>query len=188
MKDSGTLHFKNFLARRISLTMKTNHFLILSIFFAMVLLGACSKSITAGSKPIVIGLDTDYQATHDEYPASTPNTDWSPVEPVEFQMIYVEDVRVEFRYGTPTLLYANISGTWPGSCSQFAEIKQTTDGENFAIRVLATPDELPCTSNNTKLPFEINIPLNMTEKKAGTYTVNVNGKETSFEWSENISK
>jgi len=95
---------------------------------------------------------------------------------------------VNIEIGAPIPVDVKISGTWPGPCSELAEIKQTTDGENIAIRLLATSDEPSCTTDQEMLPFEVDIPFNMTKKQAGSYTVSVNGKETSFDWSGSMSK
>jgi hypothetical protein len=173
--------------------MRTNHFMIHYMLFAILLLSACSKSIMVGSKPGVIGLETTYQATDSVYHESTSHNEQAINEqaidePVEFQEIQVEDVKVNIEFRAPIPVKVKISGTWPGPCSQLAEIKQTTDGENIAIRLLTTSEEPSCPTTQVMLPFEVDIPLNMTRKHVGSYTVSVNGKETSFDWSGSLLK
>jgi hypothetical protein len=77
-----------------------------------------------------------------------------------------------------------IGGTWPGLCSQLAEIKQEEGERSFDIRLWATPDQPSCPPDHVGLPFRIAIPLNMVEKPAGTYTITANGVKTTFDWKE----
>lgn len=102
--------------------------------------------------------------------------------PEALKDIVVDDVRVEFGVGSPALVKVMIAGTWPGLCSQLAEIKQVTGERSFDIRVSALPDSPACREDLLGLPFGIDIPLNMVERPAGTYTVTVNGVKTTFDW------
>ncbi len=136
----------------------------------------------------MIGFSSDYEPSNSDSHTYTTNQDQSANEPTGLQEIQVDNVRVDLGVGSPIQVMVEISGTWPGLCSQLAEIKQTTDGKKVTIHLLATPDEPSCPSDHVRLPFEIDIPLNMADKQAGTYTVSVNGKETSFDWSGSMSK
>jgi hypothetical protein len=104
--------------------------------------------------------------------------------PVELQEMVVEGVSVEIGVGSPIPVDAVIGGTWPGLCSQLAEIKQEEGERSFDIRLWATPDQPSCPPDHVGLPFRIAIPLNMVEKPAGTYTITANGVKTTFDWKE----
>lgn len=96
--------------------------------------------------------------------------------------IAVDNVTMEFGFGSPGKVEAVIAGTWPGLCSQLAEVRQQTTDTNFDIHVLASPDTPGCRPDQLGLPFRLAVPLNMVEKPAQTYTVSVNGVSTTFNW------
>lgn len=152
------------------------------------LLSACGMPIEIGGQPAVIGFSTDYEPSTSDSQTYTTNQDQSANEPTGVQEIQVDNVRVDLGVGSPVPVMVEISGTWPGPCSQLAEIKQTAGEETFDIYLLATPDGPDCPLDQQGLLLEINIPLNMAGKQTGTYRVNVNGKETSFDWSGSLSK
>jgi hypothetical protein len=101
---------------------------------------------------------------------------------VDLREMVVEGISVEIGVGSPIPVDAVIGGTWPGLCSQIAEINQQEGERSFDIRLFATPDQPACPPDHLGLPFRIVIPLNMVEKPAGTYTVTANGVKTTFEW------
>lgn len=162
--------------------MKTNHLLIALVLFTALLLSTCSKPIMVESRPVVLGFDADYQATYSGFNEPTPPDEPAPDEPAELQETHLEGVSINIGFGSPNPVNVKISGTWPGLCSKLAEIKQTTNGKNISIRLLATPDETPCPPDHVRSPFEVDLPLNMADEQADTHTVSVNGKETSFDW------
>ncbi len=147
------------------------------------LLSACSRPIMVGSEPGIIGFNADYQPEVSEHYPSSRNGERYASEPAGLQEILVDAVIVDLGDGSP-FPRVKISGTWPEPCSQLAEIKKTTSEDTFDIRLLAAPDKPACLSGSRGLSFGIDIPLNMAEKQPGTYTVSVNGKETSFEWDD----
>lgn len=100
------------------------------------------------------------------------------------QEVAVDTVSVEVGVGSPIPVNAVISGTWPGLCSQIAEIRQQDGDRSFDIRLFATQDQPSCPPDHLGLPFGITIPLNMVEKPAGTYTVTANGVNATFDWEE----
>ena len=102
--------------------------------------------------------------------------------PAGLQEVTVEGVSVEIWVGSPIPVEAVISGTWPGLCSQLAEVKQEVGERSFDIRLLATADQPDCPPDHVGLPFRLAIPLNMVEKPAGTYRVTANGMDISFDW------
>jgi Tol biopolymer transport system component len=64
-----------------------------------------------------------------------------------------------------------------------AQVEQRQSGTRFEIDILASASVPDCPPDLVGLPFRMVIPLNMTSLPAGTYSVAVNGVETSFEWS-----
>ncbi len=168
---------------------KTRFIKIMSWIGGMaLLLSACGIPIEIGGQPVVIGISSDYDPSNGDYHTYTTNQGQSESESTGLQEIHVEDVRVEIGVGSPLPVKVKVSGTWPGLCSQLAEVKQTSDEKTFDIHLLATPDEPACPPDHLGLSFGIDIPLNMAEKQMSTYTVSVNGKETSFDWSGSGSK
>lgn len=149
--------------------------------------GSLALLLTACSGPGVIGFDLDYQASNSDH-QYTSSSEHPSSRSSELKEIQVEDVRVEIGVGSPVPVKVLVSGTWPGLCSQLAEIKETSEEKTFEIQLLATPDGADCPPDRLGLPFGIEIPLNMVEKKAGTYTVSVNGKETRFDWGVSASE
>lgn len=111
----------------------------------------------------------------------------TPVEqtsemPGELREMTVEGVTVDVGVGSPIPVDVVISGTWPGLCSQLAEVKQQEGERSFDIRLFAKPDQPGCPPDHVGLPFRFAIPLNMVEKPAGTYAISVNGLKTTFDW------
>jgi hypothetical protein len=140
--------------------------MISSILGLALLLSACSQSIALvqGSQPTPVEQLVDFSGG--------------------LQEVAVESVSVDIGVGSPIPVNAVISGTWPGLCSQIAEIRQQDGEQSFDIRLFATPDQPSCPPDHVGLPFGITIPLNMVEKPAGTYTVTANGVKTTFDWKE----
>ncbi len=156
----------------------------LGLFVSLaLLLAACSEPIMVGSKPGIIGFNADYQPEVSEHYPSSPRGERSASERSGLQAIQVEAVVVDLADGSsnPTV---KISGVLPEPCSQLAEIKQITSEDTFDIHLFAAPDDPACLSGDLGPSFGIDIPLNMSGKRPGTYTVSVNGEKTSFEWND----
>lgn len=143
---------------------KTPTILLLSLFL---LLNACSPLTT-------IAYSSGEQPT--------------PVEEVEllnsnYQPISIYQVDVEVGVGSPIPVHVLVDADLPDPCSQveYTEIKQ--DGSNFIINLFATPDfGSPAVDGCIKdpLPFKMNIPLNVVDLPAGSYSVTVNGSRADF--------
>jgi hypothetical protein len=114
--------------------------------------------------------------------AGSAETRISQVGEGDLRPIAVEDVRVETGAGSPIPVDVVVSGSWPDLCAQIAQIEQRVDGSRVEISIQATPATADCPPDPAGLPFRIAIPLNMAEMELGSYTVVVNGIETSFEW------
>jgi Tol biopolymer transport system component len=104
-------------------------------------------------------------------------------ESIEERMpILVEDVQVQVGVGSPIPVDVVVSGTWPELCSQISHVGQRLEGSHIEIDLLASAPQPDCPPDRLGLPFRIALPLNMLEMPAGTYSVAVNGMETTFDW------
>jgi hypothetical protein len=97
-------------------------------------------------------------------------------------VVTAADVQVEVGVGSPIPVNVQVSGTWPGLCSQLTRIDQHIYGRTIDISILASPDPAGCPPDAVGLPFRIAIPLNMVEMDLGSYTVRVNGVQAAFDW------
>ena len=114
-------------------------------------------------------------------PAATPTFTPTTVQEI-LQPILVESVQVDIGVGSPIPVEIHVSGTWPDLCAQLSQVEQTIEGDRITIDLLASPADPNCPPDIVGLPFQISIPLNMVEMAVGTYTISVNGVETSFNW------
>jgi len=106
------------------------------------------------------------------------------IEPVvkDFRPIQVEAVQVEIGVGSPIPVDIFVSGSWPDLCAQLAQVNQAINGNRITVDILASPASKNCPPDQLGLPFRIALPLNMVEIAQDTYTIVVNGVETSFKW------
>jgi hypothetical protein len=103
------------------------------------------------------------------------------VTAVELPKLKVNDVQTQIGVGSPIPVDAFISAELPDICAQLAEVKVTQRDFAFEITASVTPGAREECRRDT-LPFRMAIPLNMVSLPAGTYTVNVNGASTTFQW------
>ena len=95
--------------------------------------------------------------------------------------LQVDSVEVEIGVGSPIPVSVVVSGNFPNTCAQMGQVSQQLTGDGIEISILtSTPDGQECADD--LLPFRTSIPLNVVSLPNGTYTVNVNGVRTSFEW------
>jgi hypothetical protein len=144
---------------------KTLLLLLLSLFL---LLNACS--------PLTTSVSTSGQQP-------TPVESYNPTS-ADYQPITVDQVEVEVGVGSPIPVHVIVSGWMPDPCSQveYTEIKQ--DGSSFIITLFATPDVGgPAVDGCIKDPiyFKMEIPINVVDLPAGSYSVTVNGSRADFE-------
>lgn len=126
-------------------------------------LSACSPSAVATSA----GEQTPpVQVTE---PAASGNT----------QPLVVQNVEVMVGIGSPLPVDIVVSGTWPSLCSQVAEVQSSIQDFNIDITVLASMQET-CPPDLVGLSYRFAIPLNIVELPEGTYTISVNGVNTTF--------
>ncbi|HTP08735.1 MAG TPA: hypothetical protein VMP08_10815 [Anaerolineae bacterium] len=101
--------------------------------------------------------------------------------PAQLPEMKVQDVQIQIGVGSPIPLDAFISAELPDICAQLAEVKVTQKDFTFDITLRVTPGTHEECFRDT-LPFRMVVPLNMLNQPAGTYTVNVNGASTKFQW------
>jgi hypothetical protein len=93
----------------------------------------------------------------------------------------VSNVQMQIGIGSPIPVDAFISAELPDICAQLAEVTVTQKDFGFDITLRATPGTREECMRDT-LPFRMIVPLNMVNQPEGTYTVNVNGASTTFQW------
>jgi len=101
--------------------------------------------------------------------------------PAEVRPISISHVSLEVGVGSPLPVHIVASGEWPDLCAQLAEVRQVIDGTNIEVTLLAAPAQADCPPDYLGLPFRFDLPLNVVQLPAGTYTVTVNGASTTFE-------
>jgi Tol biopolymer transport system component len=101
---------------------------------------------------------------------------------VDFRPIQVDAVQVEIGVGSPIPVDIFVSGSWPDLCAQLAQVTQAINGNRITVNILASPAAEDCPPDQLGTPFRIALPLNIVEMAEGSYTINVNGVEASFQW------
>jgi inhibitor of cysteine peptidase len=94
----------------------------------------------------------------------------------------VEEVDIRILESFPVQVHAVARGYLPDGCTVINENATTVqrEGNTFNIYLeTIRPEEAVCIQ--ALVPFEQNIPLNVYGLEKGTYTVNVNGIEETFE-------
>ena len=95
------------------------------------------------------------------------------------QPIDIADVQTQIGVGSPIMVEIIASGTWPGLCSQIAEMKSSLEGFAMNIEILASVPE-DCPPDFLGLPFRMALPINAVELPAGDYNIAVNGVSTTL--------
>jgi hypothetical protein len=97
-----------------------------------------------------------------------------------YQPVDVDQVQVEVGVGSPIPVQVAVTGNLPDTCAQLELVQQKQVGSNFEVTVSTIPSTAEgCTQDS--LPFRIEIPLNITNLPAGSYTVEVNGSRANFD-------
>ena len=137
-------------------------FLVFFTLALMLILNACSPFVitsTSGERP-------------------TPEIETIPAP--SYQSVNVDQVKAEVGVGSPIPVHVTVTGTLPDTCAQIELVQQKQVGSNFDITISTIPSNADgCVQDS--LPFEIMIPLNITNLPAGSYSVNVNGSRADFE-------
>jgi hypothetical protein len=100
---------------------------------------------------------------------------------VDLPEMKVSDVQMQIGVGSPIPVDAFISAELPDICAQLAEVKVAQKDFTFDVTLRVTPGTREECFRDT-LPFRMVMPLNMVNQPEGTYTVNVNGASTTFQW------
>jgi len=151
-------------------------FQIVPVLVVVVVLSACAPtaiSSVSGTRPTVL-VET-VEATIKDATATPIAT------AVELPRLKVHDVQMQIGVGSPIPVDAFISADLPDVCAQLAEVKVVQKDFTFDITMSVTPGTREECFRDT-LPFRLVVPLNMVNQPAGTYTVNVNGASTAFQW------
>ncbi len=94
----------------------------------------------------------------------------------------VEDVQVLILESFPVQVHLSVSGYLPDGCTGIYEsgITEQRDGFNYTVNIpTKRPADAVCTQ--AIVPYEINVPIDVYGIEKGTYTVDVNGVQTTFE-------
>jgi inhibitor of cysteine peptidase len=93
---------------------------------------------------------------------------------------YVETVEIQILESLPVQVVVVAKGNLSDGCQQLDRINTIQAGNKFTITIgkKSIDEQMMCTQ--ALVPFEERIPLNVTDLKAGTYSVNVNGISQSF--------
>ena len=98
----------------------------------------------------------------------------------------VTHVGVEIGVDSPDSISVVASGEFPNTCAQLDTIEQTITPGHIQIIILVeippgpAPDDGECQPGG--LPFRLPIPVNADALVPGTYTIDVNGQQNSFDW------
>jgi len=98
-----------------------------------------------------------------------PNVNLAPVEEIEIVILESFPVQVQ----------VIASGNLPDPCTEIYEINQEREENTFFVSIKTYRPPGPCIQ--VLAPFEVKIPLNVYGLLAGTYTVDVNGVQTTFD-------
>lgn len=103
-----------------------------------------------------------------------------------YQPVRIDELRVEVGVGSPIPVFAIVKGQLPDGCSQVEYMQQHQDGASFIFSLSSVAVASGACSTGPQA-FEISLPINVTNLPAGTYLVEVNGSQTSFELKNNIT-
>ncbi|HSL29521.1 MAG TPA: hypothetical protein VK900_10005 [Anaerolineales bacterium] len=146
--------------------MKSKFFVFFTLTL-MIILNACAPIIPATSSG--------------EQP--TPEVEVLPATEVPvtgYQPVAVDQVQVEVGLGSPIPVQVTVTGNLPDTCAQIELVQQKQEGSHFEITMSTVPSNVEGCVRDT-LPFRIEIPLNITNLPAGSYTVAVNGVGADFQ-------
>ena len=91
----------------------------------------------------------------------------------------VEEIEIEILESFPVQVQVIASGNLPDPCTEIYQVNQKREGNSFFITIKTYRSLDPCIQ--IIVPFEVKIPLNVYGLPAGTYTVDVNGVQATFD-------
>jgi inhibitor of cysteine peptidase len=136
----------------------------------ILLLSACAPSTPGSSK----GSELE--------PTATPGQPAEPQDQPGGKRAHVQAVELVILESFPVQVHALVKGNLADGCTEIDRIEQQRDLEikTFTITITTSRDpNLMCTQ--ALVPFEETVPLDVRDLPAGTYSVNVNGVQGSFE-------
>ena len=91
----------------------------------------------------------------------------------------VDEIDILILESFPVQINVIASGNLPDPCTEISEVLQERGGDTFFITIKTYRSLDPCIQ--IIVPFEVKIPLNVYGLPAGTYTVDVNGVQGTFD-------
>ena len=101
--------------------------------------------------------------------SSLPIIGLAPVEEIEIVILEIFPVQID----------VIASGNLPNPCTEISEVLQEREGNTFFVSIKTYRSLDPCIQ--IIVPFEVKIPLNVYGLPAGTYTVDINGVQATFD-------
>lgn len=155
--------------------MKSRYVLILVVFILAIVVSGCS------SQPTLV-----YNDSNDDSVNMSENQTSGTGENIEEDVIIgvasVENVQALILESFPVQVNVEVTGYLPDGCTTIGNATTRKDGNTFYVQISTLrPRDALCTQ--ALVPFTKVVPLDMYGLKKGVYTVDVNGKTTSFELS-----
>lgn len=101
-----------------------------------------------------------------------------PIKTIEGEAT-AEAISIAILESFPVQVHVNVTGYLGDGCTTLGEISSRQEGDTFFITILTErPADVLCTQQ--LVGFEENIPIDVLDLPAGTYTVNVNGVTDTF--------
>lgn len=100
------------------------------------------------------------------------------VEP-RINLAQVTEIELFLLESFPVQVHVVAKGYFPNPCTQIDEIIKNREDNNFFVTIKTKTSQFPCIQVLT--PFEETISLDVYGLPAGTYSVNVNGIEDTFD-------
>ena len=91
----------------------------------------------------------------------------------------VEEIEIVILESFPVQVQVIASGNLPDPCTEISEVLQEREGNTFFVSIKTYRSLDPCIQ--IIVPFEVKIPLNVYGLPAGTYTVDINGVQATFD-------
>ena len=91
----------------------------------------------------------------------------------------VDEIDILILESFPVQINVIAKGNLPDPCTEISEVLQEREGDTFFVSIKTYRPPGPCIQ--VIAPFEVKIPLNVYGLPAGTYTVDVNGVQATFD-------
>lgn len=91
----------------------------------------------------------------------------------------INNTQVEIAESFPVQVAVLVSGNLPDGCTYLNSPAHVRDGNTFYVNLTTRTEGETCTQ--ALVPYERRIPLDTTGLPAGTYLVDINGQQVSFE-------